>query len=116
MRRTRRAVLAMVAWVLGAPGGARADEFPSRYIKVIVGPGLDAPARIFGAKAAEILGQQVVVEPRPGAGGAIAAQAVTGAAPDGYIPCCSRPPPIRSTRRCSKPRSICGAILRRSRW
>ena len=84
MRRTRRAVLAMVAWALGAPGGARADEFPSRYIKVIVGPGLDAPARIFGAKAAEILGQQVVVEPRPGAGGAIAAQAVAGAAPDGY--------------------------------
>src|SRR5258708_18085529 len=66
------------------PWGARAEDFPSRYIKVIVGPGLDAPARIFGAKAAEILGQQVVVEPRPGAGGAIAAQAVAGAAPDGY--------------------------------
>src|SRR3981189_3717039 len=48
-----------------AAGGGRADDFASRYIKVIVGPGLDAPARIFGAKAAEILGQQVVVEPRP---------------------------------------------------
>src|SRR5258708_11337996 len=66
------------------PWGARAEDFPSRYIKVIVGPGLDAPARIFGAKAAEILGQQVVVEPRPGAGGAIAAQAVAGGAPDRY--------------------------------
>jgi len=84
MRCTRRAVLAVIASALGAPCGAGADEFPSRYIKVIVGPGLDAPARIFGAKAAEILGQQVVVEARPGAGGAIAAQAVASAAPDGY--------------------------------
>ena len=63
---------------------ARADDFPNRYIKVIVGPGLDAPARLFGAKMADVLGQQVVVEPRPGAGGVIAAQAAAAAPPDGY--------------------------------
>src|SRR5262249_11875276 len=44
----------------------------------------DAPARLFGAKMSEALGQQVVVEPRPGAGGAIAVQAAGSAAPDGY--------------------------------
>src|ERR1700682_4121676 len=89
MRRTRRAVLVMVAWALGAPCGARADEFPSRYIKVIVGPGLDAPARIFGARAAEILGQQVVVEPRPGAGGRSRRRRSRAPRPTA-IPCCSR--------------------------
>ena len=73
--------------VIGVALGAAqtfAQDFPNRYIRVIVGPGLDAPARLFGAKMAEVLGQQVVVEPRPGAGGAIAVQAAAGAAPDGY--------------------------------
>jgi tripartite-type tricarboxylate transporter receptor subunit TctC len=41
-------------------------------------------ARLFGPKITEILGQQVVVEPRPGAGGVIAAQTVATAPPDGY--------------------------------
>jgi tripartite-type tricarboxylate transporter receptor subunit TctC len=84
----RRGILALITAMLGASagtcGGAHADEFPSRYIKVIVGPGLDAPARIFGAKMADVLGQQVVVEARPGAGGVIAAQAAAAAPPDGY--------------------------------
>jgi tripartite-type tricarboxylate transporter receptor subunit TctC len=84
MPRARRIVAAALALAFAAPAGAPAEDYPSRYIKVIVGPGLDAPARIFGAKAADVLGQQVVVEPRPGAGGAIAAQAVAGAPPDGY--------------------------------
>lgn len=70
--------------LLGVLAIARADDFPSRTIKVIVGPGLDAPARIFGAKMADILGQQVVIEPRPGAGGVIAAQTAASAPPDGY--------------------------------
>jgi tripartite-type tricarboxylate transporter receptor subunit TctC len=79
MPRARRVAFALM---LGA--SAHAQEFPSRYIKAIVGPGLDAPARIFGAKIADVLGQQVVIEPRPGAGGVIAAQAAAGAPPDGY--------------------------------
>ena len=64
--------------------GAVAHEYPSRYIRVIVGPGLDTPARLFGGKIADIVGQQVVVEPRPGAGGVIAVQAAASAPPDGY--------------------------------
>src|SRR5262249_53113739 len=63
---------------------AVAQEYPSRYIRVIVGPGLDTPARLFGGKIADVLGQQVVVEPRPGAGGVIAVQAAASAPPDGY--------------------------------
>ncbi len=84
MPRARRAVLAALALMLGAVAAAPAEDFPSRYIKVIVGPGLDAPARIFGAKMADGLGQQVVIEARPGAGGVIAAQAAAAAPPDGY--------------------------------
>ena len=84
MPRARRTVVAVLALAFAAFTGARADDYPSRYIKVIVGPGLDAPARIFGAKVADILGQQVVVEPRPGGGGVIAAQAAAAAPPDGY--------------------------------
>jgi len=72
--------LALVA----AATPAAAQDYPTRYIRAIVGPGLDIPARLFGARIAEVLGQQVVVEPRPGAGGAIAAQAAAGAPPDGY--------------------------------
>src|SRR5262249_31863603 len=44
----------------------------------------DLVARLFGPKITEALGQQVVIEPRPGAGGVIAAQSVATAPPDGY--------------------------------
>ena len=63
---------------------AHAQDYPTRFIRVVVGPGPDIVARLFGAKITETLGQQVVVEPRPGAGGTIAAQTVASAAPDGY--------------------------------
>ena len=67
-----------------ASATSHAQDYPSRFIRVIVGPGPDITARLFGAKITEVLGQQVVVEPRPGAGGTIAAQAVAGAPGDGY--------------------------------
>jgi tripartite-type tricarboxylate transporter receptor subunit TctC len=63
---------------------ARAQDFPARPIRVIVGPGPDIVARIMGQKFTEAWGQQVVIDPRPAAGGAIAAEAVAKAAPDGY--------------------------------
>ena len=75
---------ALVALMVGVASRSSAQDYPSRFIRVIVGPGPDITARLFGAKVTEILGQQVVVEPRPGAGGTIAAQAVAGAAGDGY--------------------------------
>ena len=84
MARKPRVGLHVIVLLLGALAIARADDFPSRYIKVIVGPGLDTPARVFGAKMADVLGQQIVIEPRPGAGGVIAVQAAAAAPADGY--------------------------------
>jgi len=65
-------------------GPSYAQDYPNRPIRVVVGPGPDIVARVFGTKMGELLGQPIVVEPRPGAGGVIAAQTVAAAAPDGY--------------------------------
>ena len=70
--------------LLVAAASAYAQEYPARPIRVIVGPGPDIVARIMGQKFTEAWGQQVVIDPRPAAGGAIAADAVAKAAPDGY--------------------------------
>src|SRR5580704_9391571 len=76
------------AWALtrAAPGFAAdpAQNFPDRPIKIIVGPSPDVFSRIVGERLQQVFGQPVVVEPRPGAGGKIAASAVQNAAPDGY--------------------------------
>lgn len=63
---------------------AHAETYPSRYIRLIVGAGLDSSARVIGARIEKVLGQPVIVDARPGAGGAIAAQAAAIAQPDGY--------------------------------
>lgn len=80
----RCCAFALVAVTLGASCVSYAQDYPTRFIRVIVGPGPDIVARLFGAKITDLVGQQVVVEPRPGAGGTIAAQTVASAAPDGY--------------------------------
>jgi tripartite-type tricarboxylate transporter receptor subunit TctC len=62
--------------------------YPEKPVRLIlgVGPGgaPDITARIFTTKLSEILGQQVVVDNRPGAGGLIGMEAVARSAPDGY--------------------------------
>ena len=74
--------------VLGAAiaylGVAQAQDFPNHPIRVIVGPGPDIVPRLLGPKMSDVLGQPVVIEPRTGAGGVIAAQAVAAAPTDGH--------------------------------
>jgi tripartite-type tricarboxylate transporter receptor subunit TctC len=63
---------------------AQAQNFPSHAVKIIVGPSPDVFSRIVGERLQQVWGQPVVVEPRPGAAGKLAATAVQMAAPDGY--------------------------------
>ncbi|HYT16407.1 MAG TPA: tripartite tricarboxylate transporter substrate binding protein [Burkholderiales bacterium] len=65
-----------------------ADEYPSKPIRLIVpfaaGGGNDNVARLVGKRLAEGLGQQVVIDNRPGAGGVLGAELAAKSAPDGY--------------------------------
>jgi len=74
-----------IAFFLLALSAAQADDYPSRPIRIVVGPGPDIVTRVFSDVLSKSLGQAVVVEQRPGAGGVIAAQTVSAAAPDGYL-------------------------------
>ncbi len=86
---TRRAALATLAAaaLLGTAGLAQA-AFPDKPLRIVVpwpaGGLVDIPARLVGEKLAAALGQQVLVDNKTGAGGAIGADMVAKAAPDGY--------------------------------
>ena len=81
-------LLGLLAAVLCAAGVASAQAYPTKPIHVIVGfgPGgvADLTCRVVAQKLSAQLGQQVLIENRPSAGGIIAADAVAKAAPDGY--------------------------------
>ena len=82
-------VLALgAAWFLLGPAPAKAQDYPNRPIKLVVGfpPGgsNDVVARIIAPKMAEILGQPVVIENRAGANATLGTDFVAKAAPDGY--------------------------------
>ena len=80
------------AYLIGAlilfTSAARADDYPSRAITLVVpyaaGGGNDVMARIVAEKMSRSLGQQIVIENKGGAGGSIATRQVAKAAPDGY--------------------------------
>ena len=88
-RRTTIALLAFGLGVLAAPfGPASALDYPTRPVRFIVGypagGSTDIIARLVGQKLSERLGQQFVIENKPGAGNNIGTETVVRADPDGY--------------------------------
>jgi tripartite-type tricarboxylate transporter receptor subunit TctC len=88
---SRRRILHLAAGATALPSlsrVARADAYPTHPVHVIVGQAAasssDITARLLAQYLSEHLGQQFVVEVRPGATGNIATEAVVRAAPDGY--------------------------------
>jgi tripartite-type tricarboxylate transporter receptor subunit TctC len=80
----RLMILLALAWAWPA----WTQEYPSKPVRIIVaqapGGASDLLIRVIGRKLGEILGQQIVVDNRPGAGGNIGAEVASQAAPDGY--------------------------------
>ncbi len=86
MRRILTAIL-LAAAALTSSAHAQ-DKYPTKPIRLIVpfavGGGTDIPARVLGAKMSELLGQQIVIDNRPGAGGNLGTDVAAKAVPDGY--------------------------------
>jgi tripartite-type tricarboxylate transporter receptor subunit TctC len=84
----KTALFAVLGACALAPAGALAQTYPSKPIRLIVGftpgGGVDINGRLLAPKLTEYLGQQVIVENRPGAGTNIANEYVSKSAPDGY--------------------------------
>jgi len=85
MQRIARTLLAALALVFCS---AALAQYPTRPIRLVVpstaGDGSDVLARLVAKHLSDALGQPIVIENRPGAGGSIAGAAVASAAPDGY--------------------------------
>ncbi len=79
------AALSILAW---QPGDSAAQSYPQKPVKLLVpgaaGGPTDVPARLVADGLSQLTGQRFVVEDRTGAGGVVAAEATSKAAPDGY--------------------------------
>jgi tripartite-type tricarboxylate transporter receptor subunit TctC len=87
MQMVARCVLASLILCATMVAG-RAEDYPSKPIRFIVpwppGGGADISARIVGQRAGELIGQPMIIDNRPGAGGNIGAEYAAHATPDGY--------------------------------
>ncbi|MDB5902610.1 MAG: hypothetical protein JWM26_1488, partial [Betaproteobacteria bacterium] len=83
-----RASAALCAVALAASASALAQQYPTKPVRMIVpfapGGNTDIIARAFTPKWGELLGQQVIIDNRGGAGGTIGTESAARAAPDGY--------------------------------
>jgi tripartite-type tricarboxylate transporter receptor subunit TctC len=84
----RAAIVGVAALSAVAAGPVAAQQFPSKILRVVnpnaPGGNSDVLFRLLAPKMGEVLGQQLVIDYRPGAGGNIGAEMVARAAPDGY--------------------------------
>ena len=84
----RRKPVAFIPFLLAATSAFSADTYPARPIRLIVpygaGGNADILSRLVGGRMAEVLGQPVVIDNRPGASGLLGSEIVARAAPDGY--------------------------------
>jgi len=85
---SRRKLLYLTVSAAVCPAASRAETYPSRPIRLVVGftPGAasDVIARIFARGGSDFLGERIIVENKPGAGSSIAARSVARSAADGY--------------------------------
>jgi tripartite-type tricarboxylate transporter receptor subunit TctC len=84
----RASLLALVCFAFAGPEEARALDYPTRPVHIVVGypagGSTDITARLIGQYLADRLGQQFIIDNRAGAGNNIATELVANAAPDGY--------------------------------
>jgi tripartite-type tricarboxylate transporter receptor subunit TctC len=85
---SRRRLMAASAFTLALPAASGAQAWPARQIRMIApyppGGGVDTVSRAFSEKVAAKLGQPIVVDNQPGAGGTIGGAALARSAPDGH--------------------------------
>jgi tripartite-type tricarboxylate transporter receptor subunit TctC len=84
----KTACIVALSLAIAPPSIAQAQNYPNRPIRMVLpfspGGAADTPGRMLMHKLSEVLGQQVFVDNRPGAGGTIGAESVARATPDGY--------------------------------
>ena len=88
VKRLHRVLQCLCAAGVAAASGVLAQGYPAHPVKIVVpfaaGGVADITARVLSQKISESMGQQVIVENRPSAGGIVASEAVAKAEPDGY--------------------------------
>lgn len=81
-------IVALAALAMAQPATSLAQSYPTKPIRWIVpsgpGDGSDTTGRLLADKVSQALGQPVVIDNRPGAGGALGSEIAAKSAPDGY--------------------------------